>query len=173
MHVAQYLLCTAQGPGSFPGAENFPSVEEEAMRIAAEYFPDETEEYMSQRQLCFFRARLLAMRSELDPERGRLLSSLKERRMEEPDPLDQCSTMQHLTAELCSSAMRCQTIARIDSALERIDNGEYGFCEITGEEIGLRRLLAMPVATMCLEAQEHHERLETRFRRPLAPAQYC
>ena len=143
------------------------------MRAATQYVPSEHEEYMNSRQLQFFRTRLLKMRAEIDPDTKRFFSALKERRMQDADPLDQCSTMQNLTLDVSSRVMRCQTLSRIDSALERIETREYGYCEITGDEIGLRRLMAMPVATMCLEAQECHERLDARFRQPMRPSPYC
>jgi DnaK suppressor protein len=128
--------------------------------LAADYTPSENEEYMSERQLNYFRVLLLEWkRSILSASEG-TLQSLQEGPLREPDLNDRASSETDWGIELRTRDRQRKLIAKIDAALRRIDDGEYGWCEVTGEPIGLNRLIARPIATMTVEAQEAHERRE-------------
>lgn len=122
------------------------------------------EEYMSPEQLEHFRAILLAWKRELMNEVDRTLHHMKDEAANFPDPNDRATQESEFGLELRTRDRERKLLRKINSALERIDDGSYGFCEETGEEIGLKRLEARPVATMCLEAQERREMAERQFR---------
>ena len=125
----------------------------------AELLSAPSDDYMSARQLAFFRARLEAERDALLDSAHRTTLHLQE--YESPaDPADRASLEEDHTLELRVRDRERKLMKKIDEALERIEKGTYGWCEETGEPIGLKRLLARPTATLCLEAQERHERLE-------------
>jgi len=124
------------------------------------YKPSDNEEYMNGMQLEFFRQKLLAWREDLLAESRETLNHLKEENWNEPDLNDRASVETETTIELRTRDRYRKLIDKIESALVRIDKGDYGFCEETGEEIGLKRLEARPVATLCIEAQERHENYE-------------
>ena len=124
------------------------------------YKPIEDEEYMNPLQLEFFRNKLNAWRDELLAESRETLTHLREENWNEPDLNDRASIETETTIELRTRDRYRKLIDKIEAALERIEEGEYGYCEETGEEIGLKRLLARPVATLCIEAQELHENYE-------------
>lgn len=124
------------------------------------YKPSANEEYMNPLQLEYFRLKLLVWREELLAESRETLNHLKEENWNEPDLNDRASVETETTIELRTRDRYRKLIDKIESALERIKNGEYGYCEETGEEIGLKRLEARPVATLCIEAQERHENYE-------------
>ena len=131
-------------------AEEFP--------FGEEWVPSEYEPYMNPRQLEYFRRKLLSWREQLLKESGESLQYLKEGSMREIDVLDQ-GTLETSSNLKLSTRDRClELINEIDEALERIQDGSYGYCEDTGEEIGLKRLEARPTARLCLEAQEWRER---------------
>ncbi|MGD8229751.1 MAG: RNA polymerase-binding protein DksA [Desulfobacteraceae bacterium] len=122
------------------------------------YIPSEDEPYMNPRQLEYFRSRLLSWRAQLLKESAESLQCLKEGSIREIDFLDQ-GTLETSSNLKLSTRDRClELINEIDDALERIQDGSYGYCEDTGEEIGLKRLEARPAARLCLEAQEWRER---------------
>lgn len=127
------------------------------------YKPSEKEEYMNAKQLEYFRQKLLAWRSELIEESRETIEHLKEENWHEPDIADRASLETEAGVELRTRNRYLKLIAKIDSALRRIEDGSYGFCEETGEEIGLKRLEARPIATMTIEAQERHERMEKQY----------
>ena len=108
----------------------------------------------------YFRRKLLAWRAELLQESTETLHSLQEGGLQEPDIADRASVETDRSLELRTRDRERKLIAKIDAALERLAAGEYGYCEETGEPIGVRRLDARPIATLSLEAQERHERLE-------------
>lgn len=108
----------------------------------------------------FFRQKLLSWKRELLEESSMTLHSLQNGTLREPDITDRASSETERALELRTRDRERKLISKIDSALRRIEEEEYGYCEITGEPIGIRRLEARPVATMTLEAQEHHERME-------------
>lgn len=124
------------------------------------YEPDEEEEYMSSRQQDYFRKLLTDWkRSILSASEG-TLQNLQDGPIREADLNDRASSETDWGIELRTRDRQRKLIAKIEAALRRIDQGEYGYCQITGDPIGLRRLIARPVATMTVEAQEAHERRE-------------
>ena len=128
--------------------------------IAGDYVPSDAEEYMSDVQLDYFRRLLLEWKKQILSASAGTLASLQDGPIREPDLNDRASSETDWGIELRTRDRQRKLIAKIDSALRRIEEGEYGFCEVTGEPIGLGRLSARPVATMTVEAQEAHERRE-------------
>ena len=124
------------------------------------YVPDENEEYMNQRQQDYFRMLLLDWKKSIHDAAGQTLQSLQDGPIREPDLNDRASSEPDWGIELRTRDRQRKLISKIDSALRRIEQGEYGWCEVTGDPIGLKRLIARPVATMTVEAQEAHERRE-------------
>lgn len=125
------------------------------------YKPSENEEYMNSLQLEYFKQKLLIWKEELLAESRETLTHLREEKnWNEPDPNDRASVETETTLELRTRDRYRKLIDKIDAALKRIEAGEYGYCEETGEKIGLKRLEARPVATLCIEAQEQHENYE-------------
>ncbi len=128
--------------------------------IGGSYVPSEDEEYMNDRQRDYFRKLLNGWkRLILDASAG-TLQQLQDGPIREPDLNDRASSETEWGIELRTRDRQRKLIAKIESALRRIEEGEYGFCEVSGEPIGLRRLVARPIATMTVEAQEAHERRE-------------
>lgn len=124
------------------------------------YKPSEDEEYMNPMQLEYFRRKLIKWREDLLDESRETLNHLKEEIWNEPDPNDRASVETETTLELRTRGRYFKLIDKIESALNRINKGGYGYCEDTGEPIGIKRLEARPVATLCIEAQERHENYE-------------
>jgi len=124
------------------------------------YVPSDDEEFMNPRQLAFFRKLLTDWKKGIVAESETTLASLQDGPMREPDLTDRASSETDWSIELRTRDRQRKLIAKIDSALRRIDEGEYGYCEVTGEPISIGRLIARPIATMTLEAQERHERNE-------------
>ena len=125
-----------------------------------EYRPHEGEEYMGERQQNYFRILLLEWKKLILTASDQTRQSLQAGPIREPDLNDRASSETDWGIELRTRDRQRKLISKIDAALRRIDSGEYGYCEVTGEPIGLRRLIARPVATMTVEAQEAHERRE-------------
>lgn len=125
-----------------------------------DYRPTDSEEFMNPRQLEYFRNLLLNWKKSIHSEAEQVLAQLQDEPMREPDLADRASTETDWSIELRTRDRQRKLIAKIDSALRRIDEGEYGYCEVTGEPISLGRLQARPIATMTIEAQERHERQE-------------
>jgi RNA polymerase-binding transcription factor len=119
---------------------------------------------MSKGQLEHFRHILLAWKRELMEEVDRTMLHMKDDAANFPDPNDRATQESEFGLELRTRDRERKLLKKIDSALSRIDDGSYGYCEETGEEIGLRRLEARPVATLCVEAQERRELAERQFR---------
>ena len=130
------------------------------VELPEDYAPSEKEEFMSPMQLAYFRRKLLEWRDESQRESRETLDHLQEGGIQEPDLADRASTETDWSLELRTRDRQRKLIAKINSALRRVETGDYGYCEVTGEPISLRRLEARPVATMTLEAQEAHERNE-------------
>lgn len=128
------------------------------------YKPRRGEAYMSAAQLAHFREILLAWKRELMEEVDRTVLHMKDDAANFPDPNDRATQESEFGLELRTRDRERKLLKKIDSALARIDDGSYGFCEETGDEIGLRRLEARPVATLCVEAQERRELAERQFR---------
>jgi len=127
------------------------------------YKPTEKEEYMNKQQLEYFRQKLVAWRDELLAESQETINNLKEENWREPDLADRASLETDAAVELRTRNRYLKLIGKIDAALVRIQEGEFGYCEETGDPIGIKRLEARPVATMTIEAQERHEKAEKQF----------
>jgi DnaK suppressor protein len=127
------------------------------------YQPKRGEAYMSDEQLEHFRQLLLAWKRELMEEVDRTMHHMKDDASNPPDPNDRATQETEFGLELRTRDRERKLLKKIESALDRIDNGTYGYCEETGDEIGLRRLEARPVATLCVEAQERRELAEKQF----------
>lgn len=132
--------------------------------IDSEYKPSESEEFMSERQRDYFRRKLLSWKEEILRESRETLAALQTESENHPDLADRASSETDRAIELRARDRQRKLIAKIDSALQRIEEGVYGFCEETGEPISLKRLDARPIATLSLEAQERHERRERVYR---------
>ena len=128
--------------------------------IKADYLPSDDEPFMCPRQREFFRKRLLALKQEILDESRETLEAMQEGAVNIPDLVDRASAETDRALELRTRDRQRKLISKIDAALRRIDEGEYGYCEETGEPISLKRLVARPTATLSLEAQERHERRE-------------
>ena len=128
--------------------------------LPPDYRPTEDEEFMNPMQREYFRQKLLSWRSELLQESSETLKHLQEESLSEPDIADRASSETDWSIELRTRDRQRKLIAKIDCAIRRLYEGEYGYCEVTGEPISLQRLEARPIATMTLEAQERHERIE-------------
>lgn len=124
------------------------------------YTPDLNEEYMCDFQLAYFKNKLMRWRSNILGESKETLDHLKEENWNEPDPNDRASLESETAFELRTRGRYKKLLDKIDEALERIEDGSYGYCEETGDPIGIKRLDARPVATLCIEAQEMHEKYE-------------
>lgn len=132
--------------------------------LPPDYRPTDKEPFMNPRQQEYFRRKLLAWRGELLKETEETLESLQESSLQEPDLADRASAEMERSLELRTRDRARKLIAKIDSALKRIEEGTYGYCEETDEPISLKRLEARPIATLSLEAQERHERMERTHR---------
>lgn len=124
------------------------------------YTPAEDEPFMNERQVEYFRRKLIAWKNDLLVESRETIEGLQDGTRNIPDVADRASEETDRALELRTRDRQRKLVAKIDAALRRIDEGEYGYCEVTGEPISLKRLDARPIATMSLEAQESHERRE-------------
>jgi DnaK suppressor protein len=124
----------------------------------------ETEPFMNERQQEYFRQKLLSWKEEILREARETLQHLHDESQNHPDIADRASSETDRAIELRARDRQRKLIAKIDSALQRIDEGTYGYCEETGEPISLKRLDARPIATLSIEAQERHERRERVYR---------
>ena len=131
------------------------------VKISKSYIPKDKEKYMCAKHLTFFKKKLLDWKNELKKSSSEALynSSLDDNSTS-ADIVDQASSYTEKNVELRAINRQIKLIAKIDAALKRIQNGTYGFCIETGEPIGLKRLIARPVATLCISAQEKHEKNE-------------
>lgn len=125
-----------------------------------EYRPTEDEAFMNERQKEYFRRKLVQWKNDILRESKDTLEQLQEDNHNLPDLTDRASSESEKALELRTRDRQRKLISKIDAALRRLETGEYGFCEETGEPIGIRRLEARPIATLSLEAQERHERAE-------------
>ena len=128
--------------------------------LGGDYVPSDSEPYMSDPQLDYFRRLLMEWKKSILAAAADTLQQLQDGPIREPDLNDRASSETDWGIELRTRDRQRKLIAKIDSALRRIEEGEYGYCEVTGEPIGLGRLAARPIATMTVEAQEAHERRE-------------
>ena len=132
--------------------------------LPEDYRPSDDEEFMNPLQVEYFRQKLLRWRSELLADSAETLRSLQEESLLKPDLTDRASLETERSIELRTRDRERKLISKIDSALARLDSGTYGYCEETDEPIGIRRLEARPIATLSIEAQERHERMERTHR---------
>lgn len=128
--------------------------------LDADYVPTESEPFMNDRQLLFFERQLNQWKNEILEESRGTLNQLQDGPIREPDLNDRASSETDWGIELRTRDRQRKLISKIDAALRRIKEGEYGYCQVTGEPISIARLRARPIATMTLEAQERHERQE-------------
>ena len=135
-----------------------------SVTLSPDYIPSEHEEFMNPMQMEYFRQMLLNWRSELIQEAGETLNNLNSGNLQQPDMADRASLETDHQLELRTRDRERKLIIKIDEALSRIENGTYGFCQDTDEPIGLKRLMARPIAVLSLEAQERHERQERTHR---------
>ncbi|MBB4197579.1 RNA polymerase-binding protein DksA [Rhodoblastus sphagnicola] len=136
-----------------------------AADIAAEnYRPSEDEPFMNDRQKEYFRRKLLKWKEEILQEARETLAALQAESENHADIADRASSETDRAIELRARDRQRKLIAKIESALTRIDDGSYGYCEETGDPISLKRLDARPIATLSIEAQERHERRERVYR---------
>mgnify|MGYP003135877485 CR=1 len=135
-----------------------------AVEIDEDYRPSEDEPFMNDRQRGYFRKKLMVWKEDILREAKETLEQLQEDSSNHPDIADRASSETDRAIELRARDRQRKLIAKIDSALQRIDDGSYGYCEETGEPISLKRLDARPIATLSIEAQEQHERRERIYR---------
>lgn len=141
-----------------PESSNFAN--DTAGDLDPNYIPSDAEPFMNERQLKFFENALNNWKAEIHEESRGTLNNLQDGPIREPDLNDRASSETDWGIELRTRDRQRKLISKIDAALRRIKEGEYGYCQVTGEPISLARLRARPIATMTLEAQERHERQE-------------
>lgn len=135
-----------------------------AVRLPKGYRPSEDEPFMNSKQKEYFRRKLMEWRAELLVESAETLLSLQQETLQQPDVADRASSETDRALELRTRDRERKLVAKIDAALARVEEGSYGYCAETGEPISLKRLEARPIATLGIEAQERHERLEKTYR---------
>ena len=145
----------ASAPSSMNGSTDFGPG-----RNDDDYRPSPNEPFMNPRQVEYFRAKLSGWKNDILREAQGTLAQLQTDSLREPDVTDRASSETDWSIELRTRDRQRKLIAKIEAALRRIDEGEYGYCEVSGEPISLARLEARPIATMTVEAQESHERQE-------------
>lgn len=128
--------------------------------LSDDYRPTEDEPFMNERQLKYFRQKLMDWKADLLDDSKSTIEELQQSTRNIPDIADRASEETDRALELRTRDRQRKLVSKIDAAIRRIDEGEYGYCEETGEQISLKRLDARPIATLSLEAQERHERAE-------------
>lgn len=136
---------------------------ESAVILPPDYVPSPDEEYMDDLQVEYFRQKLLAWKKSLLNQSQDTLEDLRQGGLNQPDDIDRASMETDKALDLRTKDRARKLISKINDALKRIEDGTYGYCEETGEPIGLERLEARPVATLSIEAQERHERMEKTY----------
>lgn len=136
---------------------------ESAVILPPDYVPSPDEEYMNDLQVEYFRQKLLAWKKSLLNQSQDTLEDLRQGGINQPDDIDRASMETDKALDLRTKDRARKLISKINDALKRIEDGTYGYCEETGEPIGLERLEARPVATLSIEAQERHERMEKTY----------
>lgn len=136
---------------------------ESAVILPPDYRPSADEEYMNEMQLEYFRQKLLNWKKYLIGQSKDTLDDLRQGGLNQPDQIDRASLESDKALELRTRDRARKLISKIDEALKRIEDGVYGYCEDTGEPIGIERLEVRPVATLSIEAQERHERMEKTY----------
>ena len=136
---------------------------ESVVILPPDYKPSKDEEYMNEMQLEYFRQKLLNWKKSLIGQSKDTLEDLRQGGLNQPDQIDRASLESDKALELRTRDRARKLISKIDEALKRIEDGVYGYCEETGDPIGIDRLQVRPVATLSLEAQERHERMEKTY----------
>ncbi|MBQ8661679.1 MAG: RNA polymerase-binding protein DksA [Alphaproteobacteria bacterium] len=136
---------------------------ESAVILPPDYKPSADEEYMNEMQLEYFRQKLLEWKKSLLGQSKDTLEDLRQGGLNQPDEIDRASLESDKALELRTRDRARKLISKIDEALKRIEDGVYGYCEETGDPIGIERLEVRPVATLSIEAQERHERMEKTY----------
>ena len=134
-----------------------------AVILPPDYKPSDKEEYMNEMQLEYFRQKLVEWKKSLIGQSEDTLDELKQGGLNQPDQIDRASLESDKALELRTRDRARKLISKIDEALKRIEDGTYGYCEETGDPIGIERLEVRPVATLSIEAQERHERMEKTY----------
>jgi len=132
--------------------------------LTKEYTPSDDEPFMNERQLEYFRRKLLDWKEDILRETKETINNLQEDTSHHPDLTDRASSETERSLELRARDRQRKLVNKINAALKRIEDGTYGYCEESGEPIGLKRLEARPIATLSIEAQERHERREKVYR---------
>ena len=132
--------------------------------MSQKYIPNLKEKYMSAKQKVYFKTRLIEWKNEIIESNNKsLYSNDVDQEISSPDIIDQASSQTEKTVEMRTLNRQRKLLAKIDQAIEKIKNDTYGYCEETNEPIGIKRLLARPIATLSIEAQEKHEKNEKIF----------
>jgi len=130
-------------------------------RISKKYIPNKKEKYMCEKHKTYFKKRLIEWKNEIvESNKKGLYLSNTDHEISSPDIVDQASSQTEKTVEMRTLNRQIKLLSKIDKAIKKIDNNTYGYCEETGEPIGLKRLIARPIATLTVEAQEKHEKNE-------------
>lgn len=143
-----------------PAAENTPKKNRKWARVPANYVPGDDEKFMSAKMRAYFRLRLLEWKADIIAQTRETIHYLQVENVSHPDPTDMAAANADRQLELRTKDRLRKLINKIDQALQRLEDGNYGYCEETGDPIGVGRLIARPIATLSLEAQEKHERGE-------------
>ena len=158
------LVLVPTGHGAYIGARSSSGVSRMSDLVDTDYVPSEDEPFMNDRQKAYFRRKLVSWKSDILREARETLEILQQENANHPDLADRASSETDRAIELRARDRQRKLIAKIDAALQRLEDGTYGYCEETGEPISLRRLDARPIATLSIEAQERHERREKVYR---------
>ena len=128
--------------------------------MVKKYIPNEKEKYMCPKQKAFFKKKLLEWKNEIVQSNSKILFVNEDQEISSPDVVDQASSQTEKTIEMRTINRQRKLLTKIDKAIKRIDENTYGYCEESGEPIGVKRLIARPIATLSIEAQEKHEKNE-------------
>ena len=132
--------------------------------MTRKYIPNEKEKYMNPKQKAFFKKKLMDWRNEIVESNSKALYlSGADNEISSPDIIDQASSQTEKTIEMRTLNRQIKLLGKIDKAIKRINDNTYGYCDETGEPIGVKRLIARPIATLSVEAQEKHEKKEKIF----------
>ena len=132
--------------------------------MVKKYIPNEKEKYMCEKHKTYFKKRLVEWKNEIIESNSRgLYLSNTDHEISSPDIVDQASSQTEKTVEMRTLNRQIKLLSKIDKTIKKIDNDTYGYCEETGDPIGLKRLIARPIATLSIEAQEKHEKNEKIF----------
>ena len=132
--------------------------------MSKKYIPNEKEKYMNTKQKAYFKSRLIEWKNEIiESNNKNLYLNEPDQEISSPDIVDQASSQTEKTVEMHTLNRQRKLISKIDRAIKKIKNDTYGYCDETGEPIGIKRLIARPIATLSIEAQEKHERNEKIF----------